>query len=127
VRKYDATNGNNLANTTFGTGFIDDVANGVAVDGSGNVYVTGYTDGNLGSNVSSGGKDMYLLKYNSSLAYQWVRQLGTGQDDVAYGIVADSAGDTFLAGYTLGTLPANTSKGLSDGFVLKYNAAGVLQ
>jgi methionine-rich copper-binding protein CopC len=127
LRKYDAT-GTFLVDTpTFGASGINDVAYDVAVDGSGNVYVTGYTDGNLGSNVSSGGKDMYLLKYNSSLAYQWVRQLGTGQDDVAYGIVADSAGDTFLAGYTLGTLPANTSKGLSDGFVLKYNAAGVLQ
>jgi hypothetical protein len=127
LRKYSA-GGTYLADTpTFGANGIDDVANGVAVDGSGNVYVTGYTDGNLGSNLSSGGKDMYLLKYNSSLVDQWVRQLGTGQDDVAYGIVANSAGDTFLAGYTLGTLPANTSKGLSDGFVLKYSAAGVLQ
>ena len=41
-------------------------AHGVAVDSSGNVYAAGYTDGGLDGNTSSGGQDIFLVKYNSS-------------------------------------------------------------
>ena len=39
---------------------------GVTTDSSGNIYVTGYTSGNLDGNTSSGGKDIFLVKYDSS-------------------------------------------------------------
>ena len=38
---------------------------GVAVDSSGNIYVTGNTDGGLDGNTKSGKKDIFLAKYNS--------------------------------------------------------------
>jgi len=44
----------------------DDSANGVATDSSGNVYVTGYTQGGLDGNTSAGGTDIFVVKYNSS-------------------------------------------------------------
>ena len=43
-----------------------DVANGVATDSSGNIYVTGETQGGLDGNTSAGGSDLFLVKYNSS-------------------------------------------------------------
>jgi len=42
-----------------------DFGYGVAVDGSGNAYVTGYTSGGLDGNTSAGGADIFLVKYNS--------------------------------------------------------------
>ena len=39
---------------------------GVATDTSGNVYVTGYTQGGLDGNTSAGNDDLFVVKYNSS-------------------------------------------------------------
>ena len=39
---------------------------GVTTDSSGNIYVTGRTEGGLDGNTSSGGEDIFLVKYNSS-------------------------------------------------------------
>ena len=49
----------------FGTSSTD-WANGVAIDSSGNIVVTGYTDGSLDGNSNSGGSDLFLLKFDSS-------------------------------------------------------------
>ena len=49
-----------LGTSTFDRG------NGVATDSSGNIYVTGYTQGGLDGNTSSGEWDIFLIKYNSS-------------------------------------------------------------
>jgi hypothetical protein len=50
-----------LAGTTSG-----DIGHGVAVDNSGNVYVTGQTGGNLDGNTNAGGQDIFVLKYDSN-------------------------------------------------------------
>ena len=50
---------------------------GVTVDSSDNIYVTGSTKGGLDGNTSSGGNDIFLVKYNSSGTKQWTKQLGT--------------------------------------------------
>ena len=42
-----------------------DSGNGVSTDSSGNIYVTGKTEGDLDGNTSSGGNDIILVKYNS--------------------------------------------------------------
>ena len=39
---------------------------GVTTDSSGNIYVTGYTEGGLDGNTNSGGRDIFLVKFNSS-------------------------------------------------------------
>ena len=48
----------------LGTSSVD-IGNGVTVDSSGNIYVTGYTMGSLDGNTNSGENDIFLLKYNS--------------------------------------------------------------
>ena len=76
--------------TSFGTKQLgtssDDRGNGVTTDSSGNIYVTGNTDGGLDGNTSSGESDIFLVKYNSSGTKQWTKQLGTSSSDYGYGV-----------------------------------------
>jgi hypothetical protein len=43
----------------------NDIATGVTADSSGNVYVTGRTEGGLDGNTSAGSEDLFVVKYNS--------------------------------------------------------------
>ena len=42
--------------------YSDDAGNFVHVDKSGNIYVSGYTEGDLDKNSNVGGKDIFLSK-----------------------------------------------------------------
>ena len=44
----------------------DDFGEGIVVDSTGNLYVTGYTSGNFYGNVNAGSSDVFLMKLNSS-------------------------------------------------------------
>jgi len=100
-----------------GTGNSDDLAFGIAVDASGNVYVTGRS---LGQGT---GWDAATIKYNASGAQQWVaRYNGPANDyDDADAIAIDGAGNVYVTGESRG---AGTSL---DYNTIKYNSAGVEQ
>lgn len=114
-------------------------ANAVAVDGSGNAYVAGYTlstdfpvVGGLTPNAPNGDFDAYVAKVapdGKSLVYS--TYLGGALEDRATGIAVDAAGDAFVTGFTLstnfptaGTPFQAANKGGFDGFVAELNAAG---
>ncbi len=105
----------------------NDYANGVATDSSGNVYVTGGTKGGLDENTSAGNTDLFVIKYNSSGTHQWTKQLGTSSTDTANGVTTDSSGNVYVAGGTYGGLDGNTSAGVNDLFIVKYNSSGTKQ
>ena len=105
----------------------NDYANGVATDNSSNVYVTGYTAGGLDGNTSAGVIDLFVVKYNSSGKKQWTKQLGTESVDQAKGVATDSSGNVYVTGFTWAGLDGNTSAGVIDLFVVKYNSDGVKQ
>ena len=48
----------------LGTSSVDK-GRGVTTDSSGNIYVTGDTEGDLDGNTNSGSVDIFLVKYNS--------------------------------------------------------------
>jgi len=100
---------------------------GITVDSSNNIYVTGYTDGGLDGNTNSGSSDIFLVKYNSNGTKQWTRQLGTSEQDLGYGVTVDSSDNIYLTGITSGSLDGNTNSGSNDIFLVKYNSDGVLQ
>ena len=75
VVKY-LDNGTKLWTKQFGTP-SSDLADGVATDSSGNVYVVGYTFGDLDGNTNTGASDIFVVKYNSSGTKQWTKQLGS--------------------------------------------------
>jgi len=105
----------------------EDVATGVAVDSSGNSYVTGYTDGGIDGNSSSGKQDFFLIKYNSSGTKEWTKQEGSSGDDYAYGVAVDSSDNIYVTGYTDKKLHGNNNSGRFDMFLVKYNSSGARQ
>ena len=103
----------------------DDSGLGIRVDSKDNVYVTGYTEGGLDGNTNSGKQDIFLVKFNSSGAKLWTKQLGTPFDDSANGLAIDSSDNIYVTGYTQGNL--YTYSGGKDVFVVKYNSSGTKQ
>ncbi len=101
---------------------------GVATDGSGNVYVAGYTTGGLDGNTLAGSNDFFLSKYNSSGTKQYTRQLGvSGANTYGHAVATDAIGDVYVVGDTDAGLDGNTLAGLYDFFVTKYNSIGAKQ
>jgi len=102
----------------YSTPIYSNIANSIAVDNSGNVYVTGQADaGNFNS------YDYATIKYNSSGIQQWVQRYnGPGQgNDYAYSIAVDRSGNVYVTGWSWG-------KGTNfDYATLKYNSSGILQ
>ncbi len=94
IRKYTASGG--VAWTKqFGTS-AKDLASDVAVDGSGNAYVVGYTYGSL-SGSNGGGADIFIHKYNTNGSVGWTKQLN--YSNAAYGnAVAVSGSSVYLVG-----------------------------
>ncbi|MEX2189619.1 MAG: SBBP repeat-containing protein [Bacteroidota bacterium] len=80
-----------------GPGNGGDFATGLGLDDSGNVYVTG------GSNGGATGNDITMIKYNTSGDEQWVRRFeGTanfGFSDWAYAIAVSPSGDAHAVGH----------------------------
>ncbi|MEK7874329.1 MAG: SBBP repeat-containing protein, partial [Chloroflexota bacterium] len=103
-----------------------DAATGVAVDSAGNIYVTGYVAGALPGQTAAGGTDVFVRKYDSNKNIVWTAQFGSIKDDSAKSIALDSVGNVYVAGYTSGILPGQTSAGSSDAFVAKLSSAGFL-
>ena len=89
--------------------------------------MTGKTGGGLDGNTSSGLTDIFLVKYNSSGTKQWTKQLGTSDYDWGNGVSTDSSGNVYVTGKTEGGLDGNTSSGLTDIFLVKYNSSGTKQ
>ena len=106
----------------------DDRADSIAVNGSGNVYVAGRTNGAFTGNTNQGFYDVYVAKFDSSLVLQGtVKQFGTtGRDQWAF-IAFDGSGNVYVAGQTDGAFTGNTNQGFDDGFVAKFNSSLVLQ
>lgn len=70
----------------------DDNATSIAVDNSGNVYVTGYS---AGANITF---DFATVKYDSNGIQQWVVRYDTGAFEYAVGVGLDSAGNVYVSG-----------------------------
>jgi hypothetical protein len=126
-----------LTYSTFLGGSNSDGGFSIAVDSSGNAYVTGYTlstdfpTANPLYATNSSGTDAFVAKLNadgSALIYS--TYLGGSGQDVGYSIAVDPSGNAYITGYTLSTnFPtANAlyaaNGGYEDVFVAKLNAAG---
>ena len=116
------TDGTKLWTRQLSTGRSE--GNGVSVDGSGNAYIAGRIGGGLDGNISAGGIDIYLTKYDTDGAKLWTRQLGTASTDEGYGVSVDSSGNSYVTGRTDGGLDDNPNAGGLDMFLTKYDTAG---
>ncbi|MFH1654017.1 MAG: SBBP repeat-containing protein [Pseudomonadota bacterium] len=120
--KYDSS-GNKIWTRQIGSSSIDE-AKSVATDKDGNIYITGYTQGGLDNNTNSGAFDIFLAKYDPSGNKLWVKQIGSEDSDVAFGISIDSSGNIYITGYTMGNLVGNQSTGSYNIFLIKHDSSG---
>jgi len=105
----------------------DDSASALTTDNSGNLYVAGWTGGNLNGETNSGRRDAYIVKYNSAGVLQWTKLLGASGLDSANALTIDNMGNLYLAGGTIASVKGETNSVYSDAFLAKYNTAGMLQ
>jgi hypothetical protein len=136
VAKLNAA-GSALVYSTYLGGSSNDSGQGIAVDGSGNALVTGFTlstDFPTASPLqaaNAGFYDAFVSKLNaagSALVYS--TYLGGGNAEDGDSIAVDGAGNAYVTGFTLSTdFPTASplqaaNAGSADVFVSKLNAAG---
>src|SRR5688572_28024505 len=106
----------------------EDREGGVAVDAAGNVYEAVGAFGTIDGAVSSGGRDVFLIKYGPTGTKLWTKVLGTGGTDRAYGLQLDPQGHPVVVGYTTGNLDgAHAGNATDDVFVAKFDPNGAVE
>ncbi|TFH65483.1 MAG: hypothetical protein E4G91_02285, partial [Candidatus Zixiibacteriota bacterium] len=130
-----SSSGNSLIYSTYVGGSGEDRANDIAVDSSGNAYVTGYTQS---SNFPT--RNPYQTKQDTTDAFVtrlsgtgnsmiYSTYVGGGDIDVGYGIAVDGGGNAYVTGYTSSSdfptsNPYQTDQGDIDAFVTKLSNSG---
>jgi hypothetical protein len=153
VTKIDGSGNYAWARTWGGDGdgfetWWGDAGTGVTSDGSGNVYVTGYFDGQNadfdpgpGTDLHSSkgpSEDTFLVKLSSDGTYQWGldwgSQNGDQDGDHAYDVVSDGTDSLYVTGYFTGTVDFDPGSGVEervpvqhDAFLSKFDTNGIFK
>ena len=125
-----------LAWATYFGGAGSDMGTGIAVDATGNVFMSGYTN-SVGLNTVgaaySGGMDAFLVKFDNAGTRQWSTYMGGTGDDYGRSVACDPTGNVYLVGQTSsatgiasGISYQPLKSGTTDGFFAQYNTIGVL-
>ena len=129
----------------------DDIGRNLAIDSSGNLYLTGSYSGH-DDNTSTGSraysadditdiqlpnvdnKSAFIVKYNSDGTPQWVKGIDASGDVIGYGVAVDSGSNVFITGeYTAASeVDVGNSKNLPittnvASFLVKYDTMGTTQ
>ncbi|MGV2828053.1 SBBP repeat-containing protein [Myxosarcina sp. GI1(2024)] len=119
VAKYDPE-GNQQWLKQFGTDG-DDVARSIDFDDSGNFYLTGYTDRDIGG-ANAGSYDTWVAKYDPDGNRLWQQQFGTSEIDNPFDLTVNSDGQIFVTGFTEGSLGASNF-GSYDAWIAELSSA----
>lgn len=135
IVKFDAS-GNRLWASYYG-GAGAEYANGIITDVAGNVYLTGKTSSTSGiasegfQNTFGGGTfDAFIVKFAANGNRLWASYYGGAGDDGGGSVITDSLRNVYLAGqtFTASGLASggfqNSSGGVSDAFLVKFDSAG---
>ena len=133
IAKYSGADGSHLWSKRIGSTDAD-VGYAVAVDGSGNLLVTGSFRGtaDFGGTVLTGygmSLETFVAKYSSSGALLWAKRFLNNSDDEGRGIATDRSGNVFLIGRFSAKIDFGggvllTTAGGYDIFVAKLSSAG---
>lgn len=117
--KYNSNGVQQWASRYNGTDNSIDEPSSMAIDVSGNVYVTG------SSYTAASGYDFSTIKYNSAGVQEWaVKYNGDSNGfDISNSIAVDNLGNVYVTGKSTGASAQNRS----DFTTIKYNSAGVRQ
>ena len=139
LSKFDSC-GNFLWARTWG-GYNGEDAESVALDGSGNAYVTGVfgttpldfdPGAGVDNHVSNGAGDAFLSKFDSGGNYLWARTWGGTDYDVGFSVVLECPGNAYVAGYFSATadfdpgagVDYHVSNGSDDVSLSKFDSGG---
>lgn len=123
--------------TYFG-GAGSDYGYGVKTDGSGNVYLTGYTSSSGGiatpgaaQSALNGMVDAYLAKFTPSGNLLWCTYFGGSDYDQAQNVAIDPLGNAYITGFTASATNIaspgshqSSFNGQTDAFLAKYDVNG---
>ncbi len=122
--------------STFIGGDDDDYGYDLALDGTGNVFVTGRTEstnypanGGFDNTFNGGFEDVFVSKLNNGLSSLLASTyIGGSTDEGADAITTDNAGNVFISGFTYsadfpfaGMPYDSTHNGSGDIFIAKFN------
>jgi hypothetical protein len=133
--------GDTFIYSTYLGGSQDDIGNGIAVDSSGNAFVTGTTQSgdfptvNAFDNTLGGAEDAFVSKLSSDgSTVDYSTYLGGSGNDFGNGIAVGSTGRAYIVGTTLSNDFPTTAgafeesqQSAQDTFVTKLNPAGSAQ
>jgi hypothetical protein len=138
VSKLDAA-GNFVWAKKLG-GFDYDYAYGIALDPSGNIYITGrfYSSGDFDpgagtySLTSAGQSDIFVCKLDPTGNFIWAKSMGGTSNEQADAITVDASGKVYTSGYYQGTTDFDpgsgtytiASPGGRDAFISTLDANG---
>ena len=106
----------------------NNLVRGVAVDSSNNIYVAGYSKGDLDGNSSAGNWDIFIIKYNPGGVRQWTSMYGSNSADLLYAVTTDTSNNIIVTGSTYGRMTGTrTPDNDQDVFVAKYYDNGTMQ
>ncbi len=145
LAKFDSA-GQRLWSTYYGGPYEDYMA-GICTDLNKNVFLSGYTNSNIGTFIASTGAhqvstpsrngfdyDAFLVKFDSTGIRQWGTYYGGPGFDWGYSVAADLGGNTYLVGVASGSSSFTTTNchqalagGNYDAFLVKFNASGIRQ
>lgn len=109
-----------------------DFAESISVDPSGSSFITGSYAGRASfgalSILSTGGHDMFLVKYDSNGDVLWLRSAGGSSIDRGNAVAVDTAGNCIVTGYTGGmaTFGGLTLSDTAGRFIAKYDSDGTI-
>lgn len=116
-----------------GTGYsTHDQAYGIFEDASGNLYQTGYYEGEITFGTSTlsslGSRDIFVAKVNKNGGWDWAVSAGGTSTDFSKDLTCDASGNIYVTGYFYGTCyfgnQSVTAVGNSDVFIAKLSSSG---
>jgi len=120
VVKLDAGGNFLWAKNSGGTSHT--IGQSVSVDGTGNVYSTGFFSGTTDFDpgaatfnlTSAGSDDIFISKLNASGNFLWAVRMGSTGIDRGLAVIADGSGNVYSTGYFNNTVDFNPGAGISN-------------
>jgi hypothetical protein len=139
LAKYDSS-GTVLWANSYGS-IKDDVGYGIANDAAGDIYLTGsfksqtinFGNYTLTNSGTSGGSDIFAVKYTSSGNVMWAVDAGGWGAEIGCSIATDAPGHSYITGYiggqcNFGSIHLVSSGGVTDFYVAKLDdVTGIAQ